>query len=79
MGKFKTIYEEKQLNEASELYKVLRKEYPNVSKKVGEISKLLKWDVEGAMSFCLHLLEDVNMHGVVKELEKIFDKELKKL
>ena len=62
---------------ASETYKLLRKEYPKAAGKIGEISKLLDWDIEGAMSFCLHLLEDVNAHSEMREVEKLFTKQMK--
>ena len=70
--------DEKPLNEASSTYNVLSKEYPKASKMVGKVSQALEWDIEGAFSFCLHLLEDVNAHDEVKDLEKFFTKQMNK-
>lgn len=61
-----------------DLYAYLNKEYPTVARKVGEISQAMEWDIMGAYSFVIHLLEDVNAHSANKQIEKILLKDLKK-
>tara|TARA_Y100000310_G_C20157057_1_gene567336 strand:- start:94 stop:327 length:234 start_codon:yes stop_codon:yes gene_type:complete len=66
----------KSMDEASDVYKDLRKSFPQTAKMVGQVSKSMQWDVGGARSFCLHLLEDVNDHTMVKKLDKLFNSDL---
>jgi len=60
------------------IYSTLEKDYPKANKQIGNISKAVEWDIQGAMSFCLHLLEDVNAHSEMKEVERLFTKQMKK-
>ena len=64
------------LKEAEEPYKELNK-YPKARNMVGKVSKELDWDIFGAMGFCLHLLEDVNAHKEMKEVEQLFKKQMR--
>ena len=66
----------KSMDEASDVYKDLRKSVPQTANMVGQVSKSMQWDVGGARSFCLHLLEDVNDHTMVKKLDKLFNSDL---
>ena len=43
---------------------------------VSKVSRAVDWTLDGAFAFCLHLLEDVNAHGEMVEVEKIFEKSL---
>ena len=65
------------LKESSEIYNMLRKDYPKATKLVQTVSQAVDFDIEGAMAFCLHLLEDVNAHSEMKEVEKLFIKQMK--
>ena len=65
-------YKKTLFNESSLLYQYLRLHYPKAEKLVGKIGMLVDWDIEGARSFVLHLLEDVNDHEMMSKIEKIF-------
>jgi len=69
----KIIEGKKELKESSFYYDYLRKNYPSAERMVSSVGKAVEWDTTAARSFCLHLLEDVNDHRLMAELEKFFD------
>jgi len=56
------------------IYRYIYEYYPQMEGVVSEVNKNMGWDVTGAMSFCLHLLEDVNAHSVMAQVSEIFNK-----
>lgn len=62
---------------ADSVYGVLG-EYPGAEALVSKVSSALGYDVVGAFAFCLHLLEDVNAHTEMAEVEKLFENEVQK-
>jgi len=52
--------------------------YPEYGRKfrplVDKVSSMLEWGVDGAMFFCLMLLEDVNAHAEAKQVARVFHK-----
>jgi hypothetical protein len=64
--------EEKQSSVYAYIYDVLPK--MEAQKLYHEVSRKIDYDVVAAMSICLHILEDVNMHEAFKEVEPIFER-----
>jgi len=48
---------------------------PGVKEFIRKISPSVEWDMFATASFCLHILEDNNMHNSMIEFEKQFELE----
>lgn len=57
---------------------ILRDEYPDAASMVSNVSSAVDYDVAGAMSFCLNLLEYVNAHSEMSAVRDVFEKALAK-
>jgi hypothetical protein len=58
-----------------DIYGILS-EYPGAAAMVSNVSAALEYSIDGAMAFCLHLLEEVNAHSEMSEVEALFQKQL---
>ena len=57
-----------------DLYNYVQEEYPHAMNLISQVSKTIDYDINGAFSFCLRLLEDVNAHEEMAQLKPIFQK-----
>lgn len=56
------------------IYSYLHKEYPSVWKKVESIANEIGYDVSGAYSFAVEILQAVNAHSEAEAVAKILEK-----
>jgi len=68
------------INEASEVYNILKTDYPNTRKHIGIVNKEMGFDIGGSLSFALLLLEDANLpNDEFKKVDKLFNDISKRL
>jgi len=57
-----------------EQYKRKFEEASDIRSIIHKIGQDIEWDIDAARSICLHILEDVNDHKMMSQVEKLFDR-----